>query len=228
MKEDGCLAEDCTMQRLFAAFAVLFVLLSGCSGGLSRKAAGRAIENSGGAIMMGVTYGRLGTKCADEEKHVKNQDPATDIVHVASSAAELIRVTPDGPNFWKVELTGGKPSRPPVRTSYRFVANGCDYEGILITLANQSVMDVGSINQITDSTAEAEYTWKWALTPAGAKIVDRLSLSQLAELDQAIGNNFLHDREESYFALADMGRSTSPHQSRATLKKSNDGWQVAE
>ncbi len=217
------------MKGLVAAFTVVLVVLCGCSGGLSRKAAGRAIEESGDStVSITVSYGRLGTNCEDEEKHVRSQNPTTDIVHVAASAAGLIQVTPDVPDFWKVELTGGKSSQRPVRKSYHFVANGCDYELAFISLANKSVVAVTSVNQLTDDTAEAEYAWKWVLTPAGEKIIDQVPLSQLAELDAAIDYNSRHRQRDSNFALADVGRSTELRRDKVFLKKTNGGWKVAE
>lgn len=201
------------MKKL-VAFAVLTAMLAGCSRGPNEKAVKTAIEaEPDSKVSMLIPYGRVGVACEDEDSHVSNFDPTTDIRFVSAAAVGLIDVTSEHHGFYKVELTGAKPFQS-TRKRYHLVANGCDYEFVVIPLANKSVISVSGIQPTLDNVAEAQYAWKWTLTPVGEKIIEKLDLSQLADLDRSLGRSAFE--------------TTELHRDKVIVKKSGDSWEVVK
>lgn len=204
---------------LIFPLAVAFFGMVGCSG-LSRGAARAVIDHElkDTKVSLQVNLGRIGRECA--------LDPTSDVRYFAAQKAGVITITPDGTDFWKIEPVGLKPvSRDNNDSASQGSASGCDYAPVALPLAQKSLVDVTGIHPLQDGTAEASFTWKWALTPRGEKIINQLSPSQLEDLDARLHSPY-SELPALRFRVTDVSGSTNPHQGKKTLKKSADGWRV--
>jgi hypothetical protein len=83
-----------------------------------------------------------------------------------------------------------------------------------------------NIHEITSEKAEAEYTWKWTLTPVSVKLIDKLSQPELIQVNANLEDLHYHYRPDPTFNLADMVQSGTPRPGKTMLKKSGDGWML--
>jgi hypothetical protein len=207
------------------------VLMAGCSGGKSKDAATKAI-NQGlkrELVMIPISLGRVGDKCGNEPAFVTTKDLTAQTNYHSLQKAGLITIATDGPEFWRVELVDPKPSVvEALKKAQHRVIDGCDSVGFSFTVAAKAVADIMKIHEITSQKAEAEYTWKWVLYPAGVKLVDKLSQPELIEVNANLEDAHRHYRPDPTFNLADMVQSSTPHPGRKMLKKSGDGWVLDE
>jgi hypothetical protein len=115
--------------------------------------------------------GRVGAHCGTIE--VKGQQftlsvtPSTSKSIRLGEAAGYLSVAPDGPDFWKVELTDkAKADGAAIGVLDENVKNGCDYKMVELLIATPALVRV--VNVSADKNApEVEYDWKWAPTDLG-------------------------------------------------------------
>lgn len=209
----------------------LAVLLTGCSSGKSKKAATEAI-NKGlkrELVMMSIDIGRVGEKCGDIPAFVTRKDLTTQTDYQALQKAGLITITPDGPDFWRVELVDPKPSVVEAlkKVPHRLI-DGCDSMRFAFIVASKAVAEIVSIHEITSEKAEAEYTWKWALYPTGVKLIDKLTQPELVQVNANLEDARGFNHPDPTFNLVDMVQSSTPRPGKKMLKKSEDGWLLDE
>lgn len=205
-------------------------LLVGCSGAKDKKAAVEAINKAmrKEALSLHVLLGRISPKCAPVVLASDNQDLTTATEYQAAQKGGLISITPDGPGFWKVDLVDPKPSVvDALKNAHHYGADGCDYTWFGSTVAEKSVADI-NLHEISSEKAEAEFTWKWALTPFGSRMVDNLSPQQRAQVNTKLRPVDPRLHFDPMFDLTDMTQSTAPHPGKKSLKKSGDGWVLDE
>lgn len=213
-----------------ALFLFVSFLLMGCSGSKDKKAAMDAI-NKGmqrEALSLRVVLGRVSPKCAPIVVASDNQDLTTVTEYQAAQKGGLITIAPDGPGFWKVEVLDPKPNVQEVlKNAHHYGKDGCDYFWFGSTVAEKSVADI-NLHEISPEKAEAEFTWKWGLTPFGTRIVDNLSPQQRAQVNAKLTILDIRLHSDPMFDLADITQSSSPHPGKKSLKKSGDGWVLDE
>lgn len=218
--------------RSVGLLLVIFVgLLSGCSGGKDKKAATEAI-NQGlkrELVMVPISVGRVGDKCGDEPAFVTAKDLTAQTNYHSVQKAGLVTIATDGPDFWKVELVDPKPVvLENLKKARHNTRDGCDAVAFSFLVAAKSVADIVSIHEVTDQKSEVEFTWKWALAPAGVKLVDKLTQQEIVQLNANLQDAHRNYRPDPTFNLADMVLSSTPHPGKKTLKKSGDGWLLDE
>jgi hypothetical protein len=192
--------------------------MMGCSGP-SRRTASAVIDHElkDAKVSLQVNLGRIGRECA--------LDPTSDVRYFAAQKAGVITITPDGADFWEIEPVGLKPASHDNSAASQSPASGCDYAPVVLPLAQKTLVDVAGIHPLEDGTAEASFTWKWALTPRGEKIINQLSPSQLEDLDARLYSPY-SEQPALRFRVTDVSESTKPHEGKKSLKKSADGWRV--
>lgn len=217
-----------SVTAVLALLVITLSLLAGCSRGQSQKAAVEALNKDlkHDTVELYLVIGRVSHKCAPIVGLVDNPDLTKVIEFQAAQKAGLITITPDGPGFWKVELVNPTPIVATALQKVRHnVEGGCDYIIFGLAVASKTVVDMVNLQEITGQTAEAEFTWKWVLAPAGVKLVDSLSEQERIQLSPHIERLRLFTPDPT-FNLADMTAINASHQDKKTLKKSGDGWVV--
>jgi hypothetical protein len=215
------------MTKLAVLSALL--LLAGCSGPKDRKAAAEAVNKSlkRDAVQLLVFIGRVSEKCAPINLD-ENQDLSTRPEYHAAQKAGLISITPDGPGFWKVDLLNPKPAViENLKKVQHNVKDGCDDLYFGFTVASKTA-DIVSLHKVTDEEAEAEFTWKWKLEPAGVKLVDGLSQQERYQVTPCLEVVSRRGKRDPSFNLGTMDQSSTPQSGKVALKKSGDGWVVDE
>jgi hypothetical protein len=214
---------------LVLALAAL-LLLAGCSGGKDKKAAIEAI-NKGmrkEALSLHVLLGRVGLGCAPIWASSDNKDLSMVPQFQAAQKGGLISITPDGPGFWKVELVDPKPNvQEALKNAHHYGTDGCDYYWFGTTVAEKSVTDI-NLHEISPDKAEAEFVWKWGLTPFGTRLVDNLSPQQRTQVNTKLTTVDRRLQPDPMFDLADITQSSSPHPGKKSLKRSGEGWVLDE
>jgi hypothetical protein len=211
---------------VLALTASLF--LAGCSGGKDKKAAIQAINQAmrKEALSVHVLLGRVSPQCAPIVHAHGNQDLTTVTDYQAAEKGGLISMTPDGPGFWKVELVNPKPGLvEALKNAHRYGKDGCDYASFSFSVAEKSVADI-NLHEISSEKAEAQFTWKWGLTPFGTRIVDNFNAQQRAQVNANLETSRL--QRDPTFDLADITQSSLPHPGKKLLKRSGDGWALDE
>src|ERR1051325_11974976 len=95
----------------------------------------------------------------------------------------MISITPDGPGFWKVEPVNPTPALVEfLKKAHYSGKDGCDYILLGFTVAEKSVAEI-NLHEIGSGKTEAEFTWKWGLTPFGTRLVDNFNAQQRAHLN---------------------------------------------
>lgn len=216
------------MKVLVSFLVTFFLLLTGCSSGKRKKAAAEAL-NQGlrrEAVVMVVSLGHVGYKCGNIPAFTDENEDLTTLTRFHSAQrAGLVTITPDGPGFWKVELVDPKPGvLESLKKAKHNVTAGCDSIPFAFIVAWKSVADIVNFHEITSEKAEAEFTWKWVLAPAGIKLVDSLSEQERIQLNANLESPILRYTQDPTFSLVDMTQSSTPRPGKKTLKKSGDGW----
>lgn len=202
-------------------------LLAGCSGKKDQKAMIDAINKSMNQdrIMVYLLRGHVSPKCSGswiEAKPIPEQ-----IVYSAAQKAGLITITPDGPDFWNVELVNPSPMVVEgMKRSAHTTDNGCDATIYGMSVAYKAVADVVNVGQEKDGKSEVEFTWKWTVEPTtqGAKLANALSPQERAELNDHLKNPVLDHQHDPSFNVTDMAQSGAPHTAKMVLSKSGNEW----
>jgi hypothetical protein len=218
------------MKKMGAVLTFLLVFPTGwCASDVSREAAGETIDKSlrSKSVVISLEVGRVGAKCAGEAAEVLNNDPTSDIQFITAQKAGLITIAPDGPNFWKVTLSGVKPEiLESVKKIPHKIANGCDSQTVKFAIARESLVEIVKISQVNDATAEVDFTWKWAPFPPYVKLAEQLSAAQQKELEGYLSRS-VPPTEDTHFSVADISQAAKPNAEQRTLKKSDNGWRLA-
>lgn len=232
---DGIRAAARRLSRLLSIPAMLLFLvafgpLGGCSHGQNEKAAVEAL-NQGlkrEALVLHLFIGRVSSQCTPIVGLVRTPELTKVVEYHAAQKAGLINITQDGPGFWKVELINPSPKLAAVLAKAPHnIKDGCDDLQVGLSVASKAVVDLVNLQPITSEKSDAVFTWKWALEPDGAKLVNNLSEQERLQLAPHIER--LRPRTpDPTFNLADMSASTTPHQDKKILKKSGDGWALDE
>jgi len=203
-------------------------LLLSCSGSKDNKAVIETINKDmrKEALSLYLSIGRVSPKCAPMIHANENQDLPTVAEYQAAQKGGMISITPDGTGFWKVEPVNPTPGLVEyLKSAHHSVKDGCDYTLVGFTVAEKSVADV-NLREISSEKTEAEFTWKWGLTPFGTRLVDNFNAQQRAQLTVKLETARL--QSDPTFNLADITQSSSPHPGKKSLKKSGDGWALDE
>lgn len=227
-----CLPRRTCATALLISLTITFsILTAGCSHRQNEKAAIEAINNGlkREPIALYVFLGRVGRKCTpivalDDDKDLT----AVTNFHAAQKAG-LITITPDGPDFWKVELVDPKPELVEFLKKFHYnVKDGCNDIQFNFGVATKSVSEIVQIREITAEKAEAEFKWNWKLSQAGEKLVNALSQRERVDVNGTLElvRHRLHG--DPTFNLADMTFTSAPHPGKVTLKKSGEAWVLDE
>lgn len=221
---------------VLALLLTISLLFTGCSGSKDKKAAIEAINESldRDAFGLSVDLGRVGDPCGNIPAFATTPDLAVQPRYYSARKAGLITITPDGPDFWKIELVHSDPELlERLAKDKHNQQNGCNSVPFLFDVAVRSMGELVNLRKITDEKSEAEFTWKWELTPEGEKLVNALSASeriQLSDKLQHVQSDSVYRPfpDDLAFNLADLGRSSRPRPAKIMLKRSNNGWVVDE
>ena len=155
------------------ALLVIFAVLAGCSNNtLDKKTAAELIQKvydkDYAAIL--ADLGRLGSSCVmisnDGSTWTKDLTPSKNAAIMALQSLGYATVTPDGPGFWRVELTEkGKAllHGAPLPGS---ASKQCNTQVVDFLLGTREVIKVTNISG-DEKTATVEYSWKWKTTELG-------------------------------------------------------------
>jgi len=215
---------------------LLCLCFTECSGNKDKKAALEAVNESldRDAFALPLDLGRVGEACGDIPAFATTPDLAAQARYYSAKKAGLITITPDGANFWKVELVHRDPELlERLAKDKHNQQNGCNSVPFLFEVAVRSVSELVNLQRITDEKSEAEFTWKWDLTPEGQKLVNALSPAeriQLSDKLQHVQSDGVYRPfpDDLAFNLADLSRSSRPRPAKMMLKRSGNGWVVDE
>ncbi len=180
-------------------------------------------------VFFTLAIGRVGDNCGNHEPYSDKIKPLPSMTRFhASQKAGLVKITPDGPGFWKVELVDPKPGvLENLQKMKHETAGGCDSIPLFFTVATKTVVDIVKVQEITSEKSEVEFTWKWALAPFGEKLVNSLTEQERREL-----NAFIRPRDpvnpDPTFNFGDLAPSIAPRPGKKALKKVGDGWALDE
>ena len=181
-------------------------------------------------VFFTLAMGRVGDNCGNHEPYSDKVKPLPSMTRFhAAQKAGLVKITPDGPGFWKVELVDPKPGvLENLQKMKHETSGGCDSIPLFFTVATKTVVDTVKIQEITSEKSEVEFTWKWTLTPFGEKLVNGLTEQERREL-----NAYIHPPRDPVnpdptFNFADLTPSIAPRPGKKALKKAGDGWALDE
>lgn len=156
------------------AFLVMLAALAGCSKNtLDKKNAAALIQKvydqDYAAIVADV--GRLGSSCpmiSDDGRSSWTQDltPSKNAATVALQSLGYATVTPDGPGFWRVELTEKGKALLHGNLLPAAARNACENQSAEYLLGTREVTKVTNITG-DEKTTTVEYSWKWKTTELG-------------------------------------------------------------
>lgn len=208
--------------------AVLGMLsLAAYSSDLSQREAGDALSAwlQKSKVSLVVKIGRVGVNCADRAQGVFDDNPEVSVEYKAAQELGWIRVTRDGPGFWKIEPVGlSSAVVESTQHNHHYAANGCDYHLAYIPIADRNLVEVISVKQV-DQGNEVKFRWKWVLTPEGKKLSADLPLSLLADTDWRL-NNTARMEAEADFTLMDIPQTIAVHEELVVLKRENNEWKT--
>lgn len=222
----------CSMALMLALLFLVAFLSMACLEDTGRDAVKEVLNRSmeRDTIFLHIALGRVGDECGNGEPYSEKKQVLPSMIRFhAAQKAGLITISPDGPGFWKVDIVDPKPGVvESLKRMKHNVSGGCDAVAGGFPLAERTVVEVVKMNAITSEKSEVAFTWKWTLTPFGAKIVNGLTEPERSQL-----NSYLHppnDPGHTYttFNLADLTMSTTPHSEKKALKKSGDSWVLDE
>src|SRR5262249_26466693 len=114
------------------------------------------------AAGLSVDLGRVGDPCGDIPAFATTPDLTAQTGYYSARKAGLITITPDGSNFWKVELvTGDRELLARLAKDKHNQQNGCNSVPFFFFVAVRSMSELVNLQKITDEKSEAEFTWKW-------------------------------------------------------------------
>jgi hypothetical protein len=207
---------------------VLLIFAVGFSDGKDTKAITDALNQSMSkdSVKLVFAIGRVNGKCSS---FTKLEPIPAQIDFIAAQKAGLVTISPDGPDFWNVELANAKPQvLENLKKAKYNEKDGCRSLTMFDTVATKSVVEVKNVFEVTGQKSEVEFTWKWVLAPTGIKLIDNLSQKELSELNGNLKNPALFMKNDATFNLMDMRQSTMPRSEKKMLKKSGESWALAE
>jgi len=156
------------------ALLMMLAILAGCSRNtLDKKTAAELIQKvydkDYAAIMTDV--GRLGSSCemiSDDGRSSWTEDltPSKNATVVALQSLGYVTVTPDGPGFWRVELTEKGKALSHGDLLPTATRNACKAQNVEFLLGTREVIKATDIAG-DEKTATVEYSWKWKTTELG-------------------------------------------------------------
>jgi hypothetical protein len=151
---------------------MLLAVLTGCSNTISKKMAVeqiRKVYEDGDATIL-PNIGRVGEHCLyvpdRGEPWDDDRTPSKDAKVLAIQAVGYVTVTPDGPGFWKVDLTEKGKSLIHQRLVPDPPRKGCDYQVVSFLLGARDDIKVTNITG-DENKATVEFTWRWKTTELG-------------------------------------------------------------
>lgn len=219
-------AKHTVVYGMLALIIAFSILLAGCSSKKNQNAAKDAIEKGlwHDSVLLSIYIGRVSQKCANQINLSGGTDLTAFFKFRALQKGGLISITPDGPGFWKVDPVDAKLKLMESKKAPSYQEDGCAYRVLAFPIASKSVVEIANMREITDQKTEVEFTWKWALTPYGTKLVDGLTPQELAQISADFRNYNPRLRPDPTFVVVDMTQSGTPRPGKMTLKKSGDGW----
>ncbi len=98
--------------------------------------------------------------------------------------------------------------------------SGCEGQMLDFEVARRTIAEVTTMHQVSSTTAEAEFTWKWVLTPAGEKFMSHLSANELNNLLPYLQSHVVTAPNFNWGEVAVL------HSGKRTLQKRGEAWQV--
>jgi hypothetical protein len=205
-----------------AAFLLLTALafVPGCSGKKDQKAVIDALNKSMNRdrIMLDLPLGRVGQACANS--NIEHKPVPEQATYAGAQKAGLITITPDGPDFWKVELVNPSPQMAEaLKKAAHYTMDGCDSMAFSFPVGYKAVSEVRNISKVDDSQSEVEFTWKWTLASWGTKFAGALTPQELAGLNDHLKNPGLDHQRDPSFNIADMAQTGALQTAKKTLSK---------
>ncbi|HWX56668.1 MAG TPA: hypothetical protein VN176_18950 [Verrucomicrobiae bacterium] len=218
-------------------FSVVLVCgLLGCStGALDRDAALKKIKaKTEGDIELRVAAGRVGSHCGFFElggqKSINNTDPTTEIAAIVAVKAGYVTVTPDGKDYWQVNLTEKGRASMTHESFGHTVSAGCNYQYVKFLVARDQAVEVRGVAAATNdgTMCEVHYVWKWVSSDLGKSLQEDGSVyKQLTPQQQ---KELRGDLNASAWAKQwleiPIPSEANLKPGRATFKKFDDGWRL--
>jgi hypothetical protein len=170
---------------------LLLCLLTACSGSkmMDNKTATERVEyylkyqHSSIVVEIGRVAKDCGTKLYEGQEASLGVDPSSDVSILVNQAAGYISVVPDGPDFWKIELTekgkaaviGNPFPEPPLK--------GCDFHNVRLIVGTPELVRVTGVTA-DERNPEVEYLWKWNLTELGKELREGGKANAILKPDQ--------------------------------------------
>jgi hypothetical protein len=181
-------------------------------------------------VFFQLTIGRVGDNCGNREPYGHKIQPLPTMVRFhAAQKAGLVKIAPDGPGFWKVEVVDPRPGvLENLQKRKHETDNGCDSVPVIMSVATRTVVEIIKIQEITSEKSEVAFTWKWKLTAFGEKLVNSLTEQERRELNAYI--HPLHDpvNPDPTFDFTDLTTSLAPKSGKKALKKAGGSWILDE
>jgi hypothetical protein len=181
-------------------------------------------------VFFSLAIGRVGDSCGNGEGYGHKVQPLPSMTrfHAAQKAA-LVKITPDGPGLWKVEMVNPAPGvLENLQKMKHETGDGCDSIPLIYRVATKTVVDIGKIQEITSEKSEVAFTWKWTLTPFGEKLVNSLTEQERRELNAYIHPPHDPVNPDPTFNFGDLTTSTATKSGKKALKKAGDSWVLDE
>jgi hypothetical protein len=217
---------------------LLISLLAGRSAGkLNRSTAEKEIQShfKGNQSTIVIQVGRVSSHCVhvsqrDGTEKVEDLNPQTALGTIVATKAGYVTVTPDGENFWKVDLTDkGRQVHDPswqVTGAYHNQLKGCDYKLSSFIVAHPELAKITNLSG--DETAPTvNFEWTWVATEFGATLRENGPVySQLVpEQKKALSSVIQLDPETAVFkVLVPVPPEGQMQQETVQFQKSGGSW----
>jgi DNA-binding MarR family transcriptional regulator len=168
--------ESKSMKKVFPITIIFSIcLMAGCSGVPSQESALASINSSYGASPRSLTFkiGRVGPNCyflSSGQQVPADLTPQRDMPLTILERAGYVTVTPDGKDFWKVELSEkgralqAKHEQVFLREPYGHeTGNGCDYYQVDLPVARAVAVQISAMRP-GESSCEYDFSWHWQPT----------------------------------------------------------------
>jgi hypothetical protein len=217
------------------------LMIPGCSKDkLDRETAKAAIDKKlrGMNVGLTVTTGRVGSHCytmqAGSETIDMDGNPEKGPDSRAAIKAGYLSSTPDGKDFWKVELTPKGQAFAQAENKKPFgheEKNGCATDNYSLPAAWPTLVEIDAISE-GEQEPEVKYYWTWHVTDLGAMLRENGELyKQLSPADRTELEHFLNLVEYGPHLPLPVPEERKPilaYPATFKFKKYDNGWRIME
>lgn len=217
--------------------ALLGFLLGCSSGKLDRKIAAKEIQShfNGNQSTIVVEVGRVSSHCAyvnqkDGREVAQDLNPQTSLRTEVAIKAGYVTATPDGAEFWQVNLTDkGRRVQDPswqVSGAYHNQLKGCDYRFSSFPVANPELVSITGISG-SEAEPDVDFEWKWTPTELGVNLRENGAVySQLTpQQREALSSEIQRDPSTAAFKVpVPVPPERQTEKETVKFKKYDGGW----